>query len=89
MTTTATVFGTRTSELTSVLKMQRHGARTTVTRLLLGSFRLDGPLARAGTNSAMLVHVALPEQVLGAGLGISGRLIGREIPGAALEVQRS
>ena len=51
--------------------------------LLLDSFRL------AGTNSVMLVHVALLEQMLGTGLGVSGQLTGREIPGAAPEVQQS
>ena len=54
-----------------------------VEELLLDSFRL------AGTNSVMLVHVALLEQVRGTGLGVSGRLTGREIPGTAPEVQRS
>jgi hypothetical protein len=34
-------------------------------------------------------HVAFLEQVRGTGLGVSGRLTGREIPGAAPEVQRS
>ena len=33
--------------------------------------------------------VALLEQMLGTGLGVSGQLTGREIPGAAPEVQRS
>ena len=51
--------------------------------LLLDSFRL------AGTNSVMFMHVALLEQMLGTGLGVSGQLTGREIPGAAPEVQQS
>ena len=58
-------------------------ARPLVVELLLDSFRL------AGTNSVMLMHVALLEQMLGTVLGVSGQLTGREIPGAAPEVQRS
>jgi hypothetical protein len=54
-----------------------------VVELLLDSFRL------AGTNSVMFMHVALLEQMLGTGLGVSGQLTGREIPGAAPEVQQS
>ena len=60
-----------------------HEVPDNVGELLLDSFRL------AGTNSVMMLHYALLEQMLGTGLGVSGQLTGREIPGAAPEVQRS